>query len=183
MLRFQEDGDYDAFGELFSRHKDAFVAYLNHLSGSTAIAEDVSQHCWLKLIESVGEGRYRPVAGASFRSYLYTLGRNRYIDEYQRKHGESKRGSMPNLDDVEHPAEQPGDSAVASERKALLAEALAQLPLEQRDVIALWSAGVSIEHMVEITAAPRDTVLSRKKYAMAKLKNAFASLGVTSYDG
>ncbi|MEM8983309.1 MAG: sigma-70 family RNA polymerase sigma factor [Pseudomonadota bacterium] len=183
MLRFQEDGDYDAFGELFSRHKDAFVAYLQHLSGSTAIAEDVSQHCWLKLIESVGEGRYRAVAGASFRSYLYTLGRNRYIDEYQRKHAEARRGTMPDLDQVEHPDAAPGDAAEAGERKALLSTALATLPLEQRDVIALWSAGVSIEHMVEITAAPRDTVLSRKKYAMAKLRTAFASMGVHTHDG
>ena len=183
MLRFQQDGDYDAFGELFGRHKDAFVAYLTHLGGSTAIAEDVSQHCWLKLIESVDDGRYREISGASFRSYLYTLGRNRYIDEYQRKHDESRRGAMPNLDAVEHPAEQPGESAEFGERQALLSRALAGLPLEQRDVIALWSAGVSIEHMVEITAAPRDTVLSRKKYALAKLRKAFAALGVDSYDG
>ena len=183
MLRFQQDGDFDAFGELFGRHKDAFVAYLTHLSGSTAIAEDVSQHCWLKLIESVGAGRYRKISGASFRSFLYTLGRNRYIDEYQRKHDEARRGAMPDLDVVEHPDEHPGEAAEAGERKALLADALAQLPLEQRDVIALWSAGVSIEHMMEITAAPRDTVLSRKKYALAKLKKSFAAQGVESYDG
>ena len=182
MLRFQQDGDFDAFGELFGRHKDAFVAYLTHLSGSAAIAEDVSQHCWLKLIESVGEGRYRSIAGASFRSYLYTLGRNRYIDEYQRKHDEARRGAMPDLDLVEHPATSPGDDAEVGQQAAMLGKALAELPLEQRDVIALWSAGVTIEHMVEITAAPRDTVLSRKKYALAKLRNAFAGMGVTSYD-
>lgn len=183
MLRFQQDGDLEAFDVLFRRHKDAFVAFLTHLSGSVSIAEDVSQHCWLKLIEQVGEGGYRKISGASFRSYLYTLGRNRYIDEYQRKHAEARRSTLPDFDVLETSDVAPGESAETAERVRLLASAMEALPFEQREVIAMWSAGISIDQIVTVTAAPRDTVLSRKKYAIAKLRVAFSDMGVSTYDG
>jgi DNA-directed RNA polymerase specialized sigma24 family protein len=37
-------------------------------------------------------------------------------------------------------------------------------------VIAFWSLGMDIEPMQQIIGAPRDTILSRKKYALAKLR-------------
>jgi len=44
------------------------------------------------------------------------------------------------------------------------------LPVEQRQVVALWADGMRIGAIATLTAAPRDTVLSRKKYALAKLR-------------
>jgi DNA-directed RNA polymerase specialized sigma24 family protein len=61
--------------------------------------------------------------------------------------------------------------------------ALAQLPVQQRDTLRLWMAGCSIEAMAARTRAPRDTVLSRKKYAMRRLRVTLAELaprGVTT---
>jgi len=43
-------------------------------------------------------------------------------------------------------------------------------------VIALWIAEVEPAAIAEITGAPRDTVLSRKKYALAKLRSALSDL-------
>ena len=44
------------------------------------------------------------------------------------------------------------------------------LPAEQRKVILLWSQGASIREMAAACDAPTDTVLSRKKYAVARLR-------------
>src|SRR5690606_36006830 len=57
LLRFQTHGDEQAFRMLFSRHKDAFVSFLWRLSGRRSVADDVSQHCCLKLIELGRDGR------------------------------------------------------------------------------------------------------------------------------
>jgi DNA-directed RNA polymerase specialized sigma24 family protein len=43
-------------------------------------------------------------------------------------------------------------------------------------VIALWIAEVEPAAIAVITGAPRDTVLSRKKYALAKLRSALSDL-------
>jgi DNA-directed RNA polymerase specialized sigma24 family protein len=48
--------------------------------------------------------------------------------------------------------------------------AVSRLPAEQRKVIGLWSGGASIRDMASACRAPRDTVLSRKKYAVARLR-------------
>jgi DNA-directed RNA polymerase specialized sigma24 family protein len=56
------------------------------------------------------------------------------------------------------------------QRNARLYKALRRLPLEQRQVVVLWADGMRIGAIAALTAAPRDTVLSRKKYALAKLR-------------
>jgi DNA-directed RNA polymerase specialized sigma24 family protein len=45
-----------------------------------------------------------------------------------------------------------------------------RLPAEQRKVSLMWSQGASIREMAAACHAPRDTVLSRKKYAVARLR-------------
>lgn len=179
LLRFQERGEMRAFEELFRRHKDAFVSFLWRLSGRRTVAEEVSQHCWLKLIELAREGRYRPVAGATFRTYLYTLGRNRYIDAYCRSQAEASSEALDEATLEERDADDdPVDTIARDERAARVAQALAALPAEQREVISLWMAGFSIEDMARLTGAPRDTVLSRKRYALARLKPLLAAEAV-----
>ncbi len=49
-------------------------------------------------------------------------------------------------------------------------------------MVALWADGMGIGAIAALTAAPRDTVLSRKKYALAKLRVLMRS-GRASYCG
>jgi DNA-directed RNA polymerase specialized sigma24 family protein len=57
----------------------------------------------------------------------------------------------------------------------LIARALDELPDAQRTVLALWVEGRSIREMAARTAAPVDTVLSRKKYALGRLRRALSA--------
>lgn len=181
MRRFQTDRDFDAFQTLFERHKAGFLGFLRSLAGDTVAAEDISQHCWLRLVEIAKAGAYRADSGASFRTFLFTLGRNRFLDEHVRKHEVAKRADADAYTalDQQHPdsnqqAFDPQQLLDSDEQRQRLEAAVRQLPLEQREVIALWAAGTSIKEMALMIGAPRDTVLSRKKYALAKLR---ATLG------
>lgn len=178
FLQFRDNGDENAFERLFRRHRDALVAYLWSLSGSQAVAEDISQYCWLRLMESDCQSGYQPRAGASLLSYLRTLGRNRFIDEYKRKHGEARTDSVNDEDMRLTDPVSALDSAATVEIRASIETAVAQLPFDQRDVLSMWLQGFSIREMMKITTAPRDTVLSRKKYAIKKLRTAFELAGV-----
>src|SRR5690606_10455393 len=129
LLRFQTHGDEQAFRMLFSRHKDAFVSFLWRLSGRRSVAEEVSQHCWLKLIELGRDRRWRAVRGASFRTYLFTLGRNRFIDAYCRSRAERARAALPDVEaDDREAAEDPADLIAERQRAARVAQLLAELP-------------------------------------------------------
>ncbi len=176
--RFRDHGDIDAFEQLFLRHRDALLAYLWTLTGNQTIAEDISQYCWLRLVESDGASGYQPRPDATLLTYLRTLARNRYIDEYKRKHGEARTDSVDDVDTRLSSAATALDAAANIEVRLSIESALADLPLEQRDIISMWLQGFSINEMVGLTSAPRDTVLSRKKYAMKKLKAAFEIAGV-----
>jgi RNA polymerase sigma-70 factor, ECF subfamily len=183
FVRFQAGGDTAAFDTLFARHKDAFFRYLRHLSGSDAIAADLFQQAWLKLLELARSGLYRPQPGASFRSYLYTLGRNHFVDAYRRRHEESRTESLDSndtafsLSDAAHPT--PEEETASGRRDALLLRALAELPPEQREVAVMWSQGWSVAEIAELTRAPPDTVASRRKYAIKRLRELLAEHGPT----
>jgi RNA polymerase sigma-70 factor (ECF subfamily) len=183
MQRFQEAGDYSAFELLFERHKRGLLSFVIRLSGDRTIAEDVSQHTWLKLIDGARQRTYAPRPGATFQTWLYTLARNRFVDEYVRRH-EVSRMSTEGDDQArrtETPDERssPESEVERGQMKVLVEAAVRELPFEQREVIALWAAGTDIETMVRITGAPRDTVLSRRKYAIARLRRILTARGAS----
>jgi RNA polymerase sigma factor (sigma-70 family) len=185
MFRFQRDHDYPAFEELFGRHKDVLLRFLARLLGDVGAAHDASQQTWLKVIEVAGRREYSAQTDARFRTWLLTLARNHAIDEYQRKFAvtrtialtdklreRSHNGPIAGQSPAPDPLEDTHDWQVAQR----LHEAIRELPLEQREVIALWAVEIEPAEIAAITGAPRDTVLSRKKYAFAKLRRALGDL-------
>jgi RNA polymerase sigma-70 factor (ECF subfamily) len=185
MFRFQRDHDYTAFEELFSRHKDVLLRFLARLLGDIATAHDASQQTWLKVIEVARRQDYLAQSDARFRTWLLTLARNHAIDEYQRKFAatrtvaltdELRERSLNGPNAGQQAAPDPLDDANRQQIAQRLTDAIQLLPLEQREVIALWIAEVEPATIAEITGAPRDTVLSRKKYALAKLRSALSDL-------
>lgn len=179
MLRFQVQRDFVAFERLFIRHKDVLLRFLVKLVGTRAGAEDASQHTWMKVIEVARKGTYAESRGAAFRTWLFTLARNHVIDEHHRKFSATRTVLLP--DEANHEIWEKAGSLASVDPLAAVArhelvdrilQALALLPIEQREVIALWASGVDPADIAAMTNAPRETVLSRKKYAIAKLRKA-----------
>lgn len=175
LEEYQRTGRLAAFDEVFRRNKEPLLAFLLRLSAAEAVAQDVAQHVWLKVLELAREGRYHAMPGAAFRTFLFTLARNRYFDEYHRRHeavhGESlteyleREGDLPAGTELE-PSEIVGDEQI----QAKVIQALDALPAEQREVIALWLQGFALTEVADITGAAWHTVVSRKTYAIRKLK-------------
>jgi RNA polymerase sigma-70 factor (ECF subfamily) len=175
MLRFQRDGDRAALAHLFERNRGALLRFLTRLSRNRVIAEDVAQQTWLKVIDVARQGAFAAASGVAFRTWLCTLARNHFIDEYRRKFAAARSVPLPAdlgaaLAEAHKMAPDPAEPLDEGQSKARLHEALRRLPLEQRRVGALWADGMGIGAIAALTAAPRDTVLSRKKYALAKLR-------------
>jgi RNA polymerase sigma factor (sigma-70 family) len=121
-------------------------------------------------------------------SWLLTVARNKIIDWYRKRKPESFRqredeSALPlnlplNLEDILYDPGQNPD--VLYERSLLwteLADALEDLPDEQRDVFVMHELeGKSFKEIAEITGEPVNTLLSRKRYAVLYLREALQEL-------
>lgn len=162
-------GDADAFEVLYSRHRGPLFRYLQRQVRVQATAEELYQDIWQNVIAA--RQRYRPEA--KFSTWLYQIASNRLTDHWRAmKH-------RPEADEAafERAAQQPdGDTPErrlsAFEERRRLQLALEELPPEQREAVLLrLEQELSLEAIGEITGVGRETVKSRLRYAMDKLKS------------
>ena len=149
-------------------------------------AEDILQDVFSQLIENYDIAE--PIEQIS--SWLYRVARNRIIDWYRKKKSKtfSDLGKTPaanaedslplNLEEVLFdPAQNPDEVYARSLVWPALADALDELPDEQREVFA-WHEleGRSFKEIEEITGEPLNTLLSRKRYAVLFLRQRLQEL-------
>jgi RNA polymerase sigma factor (sigma-70 family) len=161
-------GDLAAFQQLYQRHQRGLYRFLAWRSPRRDWVDEVAQDSWIALHQA--RGRYQ--ATASFRTFLYQIARNRLID-LQRQ---------PHLLHVERDLE-PEDAAPpaktmleAQQLNSALHLAIQALPAEQKEALVLQQfSGLSLEEIAELTAVPIETVKSRLRYAMRKLREQFST--------
>src|SRR5687768_6944765 len=73
-------GEMRAFETLYSRHRGALYRYLTRQARDGEVANDLFQEVWSRVI--VNRARYEP--RAKFRTFLFTLAHNCFIDHCRR---------------------------------------------------------------------------------------------------
>jgi RNA polymerase sigma-70 factor (ECF subfamily) len=170
MLRYR-DGNAAAFDELYGRHRGGVFRYVLRQVGLRSAAEEVFQEIWVNIISS--RARYR--VKARFATFLYHVAHNCVIDHFRRKtplHLISLDDDADEAHQVAGPArDQPEQAAALRQSAATLLNALALLPPEQREVFLLHEeGGLTLEEIAGVTGTGRETVKSRLRYALAKLR-------------
>jgi RNA polymerase sigma-70 factor (ECF subfamily) len=161
---------------LYARHRGALYRYLVRQSRDGEIANDLFQEVWSRVI--VNRARYEP--RAKFRTFLFTLAHNCFIDHCRR--AKSRPGGM-GIEDADAadllraPEESQPDAKLSrGEATARYRAALAKLPAEQRDVYLLHEESeLSLEEIARVTGVGAETAKSRLRYAVNKLKAALAA--------
>ena len=168
-------GEMRAFETLYSRHRGALYRYLMRQARDGEVANDLFQEVWSRVI--VNRARYEP--RAKFRTFLFTLAHNCFIDHCRRS---KSRPQGMGIDDADAAdllpanAEEMPDARVArDEMTRRYRAALAELPAEQRDVYLLHEeSDLSLEEIARVTGVGAETAKSRLRYAVGKLKAALA---------
>lgn len=171
MLRYR-NGELVAFEQLYARHKNPMYRYLLRGCGEPELAAELFQDVWASVVRSAA--RYEP--RARFTTWLYRLAHNRLIDHYRRAHlaTEPLDAGFP-VAAPEH--EQPEQQAHSASQRQRLLSALGQLPLEQRQAFLLKEeGGLSLDQIAQTTGVGRETVKSRLRYALAKLRESLADV-------
>ncbi|HIE51100.1 MAG TPA: RNA polymerase sigma factor [Armatimonadetes bacterium] len=174
LVQRAKEGDMEAFEQIFHRlHRYVYrLAY--QMVGHEEDATDLTQEVFVRVY--TGLPRLREVQ--TFLTWLRRMTLNLCRTHLKKK----KRWRVISLDEPageEEPlAEQipdlsaePGQQMEAAERQALLRQAIAALPLLQREVVVLHHLeGLEIAQIAQILRCPEGTVKSRLARAREALK-------------
>ena len=175
LLAAYAAGDARAFGELYERHERPVFRYFLRQGAAAALAEDLLQETWMAVIRNAA--RFEP--RAKFTTWLYTVARSKMIDHWRGKDDAVSLDDAAN-DPDETPLEVSGSDADRPDVQALsraqaraFVEAVEALPAAQREAFLLQAeGGLSLEEIAVVTQAGHETVKSRLRYAMTKLRSA-----------
>lgn len=167
MLAYQA-GDAAAFDHLYAKHRGALFRFLLRGCSNRAQAEEMFQDTWMKVIKA--SRSYQP--SAKFTTWLYHIAHNRLIDDYR------KQRPQDELDDeLLDEAHGPERLALDDEQATRLRRGIARLPLEQRTAILLQEErGLTLDEIATVTGVGRETVKSRLRYALNKLRGELADV-------
>lgn len=152
LLRGVQAGDEEAFSMLYRRWQGPVYRYALRMSGSPALAEDVTQEVFMALLRR-SDG-YDPSRG-ELSSYLHGIARN-----MARRRLERERGLQPLTDEPGH--DDPSAELAQRESADLVWEALLTLPLHYREAVVLCDLqGLSYEEAATALGCAVGTVRSR----------------------
>ena len=172
-------GDGRAFHTLYTRHEKPLYRYVRRVLGASLVTQvdEVFQDTWMKLVDA--RDSWQPRENASFKTWLYTLAHHRAVD-ILRKSGREVSADEGWADDDAKSAWQqwPAATAEQPEQKAFwnkagqqLLHCLEGLPALQRAAFLLHHEdGLSLEEMTQVLNAEFETVKSRLRYALSKLR-------------
>jgi RNA polymerase sigma-70 factor (ECF subfamily) len=157
IIRSCRSGDRDAFRALYGAYKDrVYSIALYFFHGDQAVARDVTQDVFLKLMTSIAQFR----GDAEFSTWLYRLVVNACMDAARRRKSDvtiSERSRMP----LEEPGSQEMEFARAQTAQSVRA-AVAALPPKFRIAVLLrYFDDLSYEQMAKALHCSMGTVASR----------------------
>lgn len=161
-------GDMGAFETLYARHRSGLFRFLMGNVRNKATAEELFQDIWQRVVGA--RDRYRP--DARFSTWLYQIAHHRLTDHWRRaRHRpEAPEDADERIQRVSDPIGPDGRLSEFEERRRLQ-RALETLPPEQREAVLLrLEQEYSLEEIAEMTGVGRETVKSRLRYAMDKLR-------------
>ena len=160
-------GDAAAFEQLYARHRGKLYRYLQRQLRDNALADELFQDVWQRVIGA--RAGWKPDAG--FATWLYTIAHHRLGDHWRSL---KYRPAAPTDADerLARVADPDTPERVLSEfeRRRQLQLALDDLPEEQREVLLRLEQELTLEEIATITGVGRETVKSRLRYAMDKLR-------------
>ena len=129
--RFRDGGDENGLVEIIREYKDGLIFYLNSIVGNIHTAEELAEDTFVLL----GTKKPREKGIGSFKTWLYTIGRNIAIDSLRHKRRENE---LTDAEYVNTAADEASleDSYIGEERKITVHRALNSLKPEYRQV--LW---------------------------------------------
>ena len=168
LLALCRQGDDQAFEVLYNRYRLPLFSYLHRLlPGRADVVDDIFQQTWLKATQNLG----RYTDQQRFLAWLCRIAHNLVMDFFRsRKHF----GDDEVPESYPAPDRSPDEELSYDQRQQALAAAIQQLPIEQREIIALRSQGIAFKDIAAQKGISLNTALGRMHYAVQNLRKILA---------
>lgn len=162
--------DQAALGDLYDRYGGMLLALASRVLGAPGEAEEVVQEIFLQVWD---RARTYDPARSSVSTWLVLLGRSRAIDRLRSRSAGERAGEALRQQSPKHASPSGPADVLFRERRKRVAEELAALPAEQRDVLEMaFFEGLTQTEIAARTGIALGTVKTRTLLAMKKLRTA-----------
>ena len=163
-------GDLAKLGSLFDRHHLAVFDFLARMTGSRAIAEDLVQDVFERILKYRATWR----GDAPFLAWLFRIARNARADYYRRR---EFTAPYTEAMDGEDPAPGPEATLESESEAARLQRALLTLREDKRELIVLARyREMKYEAIAELLDVDVGTIKVRVHRALKELRDIFLNL-------
>ncbi len=151
------DGDDKGLAQIVRDYSDGLTLYLNGIVNNISVAEELMEETFFKIITK----KPRFITKYSFKTWLYTIGRNVAID-YLRRNSKQVISSFDDLENYIEDEQNLEKLYIIEERKITVHRALRRLNAEYRQV--LW-----LIYFEGLTAAESAVVMKKNARQMKNL--------------
>jgi RNA polymerase sigma-70 factor (ECF subfamily) len=150
LVQRAQQGDAEAFGELYDRYVDVVYRFISYRVGSRQLAEDLTSETFLRALRRISSFTWQ---GRDVGAWFVTIARNLVADHYK----SSRYRLEVTTDDVSESgarldsAASPEGAVIESMTNKVLLEAVRQLNAEQQECIALrFLQGMSVAETAKV---------------------------------
>ena len=166
-------GEQSCFEQLIHRHKNKVFGYIGLYIHDKALAEDLFQDTFMKVIQSVRAGRYYD--NGKFLSWVMRIAHNLIIDHFRRvkqMNTISNDNYESDLFNTKKMAENTvEDNMIRKQIQKDVRKIINLLPDDQREVVILRHyAGMSFKEIAQLTDVSINTALGRLRYALINMR-------------
>ena len=181
LVKMYEEGDFQAFDILLSRHQEKIFTYIRFMIPDADTANDVFQDTFVKAIMAIRNGTYTETG--QFSAWLMRIARNLVYDYLRSLHSPSRNVVSHEIFDAngEIVGDFLNDAALCEpnvEAKMLIEQSyedvrmmIGRLPDVQREVVYMrYYRDMSFKEIAQETGVSINTSLGRMRYALINLR-------------
>ena len=173
LLNKYSVGDEEAISEIIDRYKKRVFDYIRNMVKSEALADDIFQETFIKIVKSLSESRY--VESGKLLSWMLRIAHNQVIDYFRKTKSEAKVSYdncevnvLNNKNLVDSNVE---DRIIEKQQHQTIRRLVERLSAEQKEVVILRHYhGLSFKEIAEQTGVSINTSLGRMRYALINLR-------------
>ena len=170
------DGNVSALEALVNRHRNRIYTFIISKVRNQALAEDIFQDAFFKVIKSLQKGKYNEEG--KFLPWVMRISHNLVIDHFRKVKRIPIAGKPRNDDDtfdifdvIGNGEQTKEDVMIEDEQHNQLRQMVKELPEEQRQVLLMRHyEELSFKEIAEKTGVSINTALGRMRYALINLR-------------
>jgi len=174
------DGDEAAFEVILHRYKARIYTSIYLFVKDRALAEDIFQEVFIKIIDTLRKGRYNHEG--KFVQWALRIAYNLCVDYHRRNKRRAHVGKTEEfdiLDILRANDDGPDGEIIRSETHRRIRQLVDALPPEQREVVILRHyADMSFKEIAALTRVSINTALGRMRYALINIRKMMAEKAI-----